>query len=122
VAEVAAVGHDPDLQEIALDHEAGIAASGEGGDLVMAAELLADAVAKRVRALPEELVEHGDVVVVERLFVAVEGGGDLGHDLGMLISILTPRSTSLPRHTGEGQGGGKPPRRSLKFDGHDLCP
>src|SRR5580700_8412370 len=56
-AEVAAVGDDPDFQEIAVDDEAGIAAGAEGGDLVVAVELLADAEAERVRVLPEKLVE-----------------------------------------------------------------
>ena len=81
-AEVAAVGDDPDLQQVAVEHETGIAAGAEGGDLVVAVELLADAVAQGVRALPEQLVEHGDVVAVQRLLVALEGGGHLGHDFG----------------------------------------
>jgi len=50
-AEIVAVGHDPELQEIAIDYEAGIAARAERGDLVVAVELLADAVAKRVCGL-----------------------------------------------------------------------
>ena len=61
-AEVAAVGDDPDLQEIAVDDEAGIAAGAEGGDLVVAVELLADAEAQRVRVVPEELVERRHVI------------------------------------------------------------
>src|SRR5262249_46693120 len=64
--------------KIAADDEAGIAARAEGGDLVVAVELLADAVAQRVRALPEQLVERGDVVAVERLLVALEGRRHFG--------------------------------------------
>src|SRR5262245_27186852 len=79
-AEVMAVGDDPELQKIAIDDEARVAAGTEGGDLVVAVELLADAVTQGVRALPEQLVERGDVVGVQRLLVAVEGLGHLGHD------------------------------------------
>src|ERR687897_3788572 len=39
-AEIAAVGDDPDLQQVTIEHEAGIAAGAEGGDLVVAVELL----------------------------------------------------------------------------------
>ena len=83
-AEVVAVGDDPDLQEIAVDDEAGIAAGAEGGDLVVAVELLADAEAQRVRVLPEELVERDHVIAVERFLVALEGRGDLGQDRGIV--------------------------------------
>ena len=64
----------------AAHDEAGITAGTEGGDLVITVELLADAVAQGVRAVPEQLVERRDVVAVERFFVAVEGSRHLGHD------------------------------------------
>src|SRR5436190_17650448 len=79
-AEIVAVGDDPELEQIAVHHEAGIAAGPEGGDLVVAVELLADAVAQRVRAVPEQLVEGRDVVGVERLLIAIEGRRHLGDD------------------------------------------
>src|SRR5262245_37150484 len=41
-AEVAAVGHDPELEQVAVLHELRIAARAEGRDLVVAVELLAD--------------------------------------------------------------------------------
>src|SRR5260370_4141701 len=77
-AEVVAVGHHPKLQEVAADDESGIAAGAEGRDLVVAVKLLADAVAQRVRAVPEQLVEGGDVVGVERTLVAIEDARHLG--------------------------------------------
>src|SRR6188472_452655 len=79
-AEIMAGGHDPELEESAFDYEAGIAARAERGDLVVAVELLADAVAKRVRTVPEQLVEDRHVVGVERLLIAIEGRRHLGDD------------------------------------------
>src|SRR5258708_37265642 len=81
-AEVTAVGDDPHFQEIAVDDEAWVTTSAEGGDLVVAVELLADAEAERVRVLPEKLVERHHVVGVERFLVALEDRRDLGQDLG----------------------------------------
>src|SRR4030095_14572737 len=97
-------------ESVVVEHEAGIAAGAEGGDLVVAVKLLADAVAQGVRALPEQLVEDFDVVAVQGLLVTLEGGGDLGHDLGDVdvhgtnplnnLSSGAQRRTSSPLATG----------------------
>ena len=54
----------------------------EGGDLVIAVQILGRAVAQGVRALPEQRVELGDVVGDERALVARERLLDLGDHFG----------------------------------------
>src|ERR1700757_481449 len=45
----------------------------KGLDLAVAVEVFGGAVAQRVRTVPEQLVEHVDLVVDQRVFIAVEG-------------------------------------------------
>ena len=51
------------------------------GDLVVAVENFGSAVADGARIDAERVVQHGDVVGHQRLFVAVESGRDLGDDV-----------------------------------------
>ena len=43
-----------------------------------------DAVAERARIVTEQLAEHSDVVIDQRLFIACELHADLGDDVGQI--------------------------------------
>src|ERR1041385_7786831 len=77
---VAAIGGDDRFREPAGEAD-GRAGGAEGRDLVVAIEDLLGAVADGARVDAEDAVEHRDVVGHQRLFVAVEGRRNLGHDL-----------------------------------------
>ena len=61
---------------------AGERAARNASDRVIAVEVFGHPVAHRMRRIPEQLVERGDVVADERGLVACEGGGDFGDHLG----------------------------------------
>src|SRR5512147_2957470 len=47
----------------------------------MTVQIFSHAVTQRQRVVPEELVEHRDIVAHERRLVTLERGGDFGHDV-----------------------------------------
>src|SRR5438034_11075885 len=73
---VVAVGRDHGVLQRAREIHVRARAA-EAGDRVVAVEILEEPEAKRVRALPEELVQCAHVVADERSFVAKERRGHL---------------------------------------------
>src|SRR5207247_7278553 len=106
--EVATERENLETDALFLDPRSGRARDAEGVDRVEAVAVLGHRVADRVRAVPERRVEHVDVLVDERLLVALEQRADLGHHLGHIgrhvdhrlasIAFATAtRAASLPR-------------------------
>src|SRR2546429_7514118 len=68
---VTAIGGDHSL--VGLAHQPDRRARGaERHDRLTAVEILADAIAQRALVIAEQLVEDGDIVVDERLLIALE--------------------------------------------------
>ena len=82
-SEVAAVGGDdgPRDRPRQADRRTGAA---ERCDLVVAVEVLTAAIANGAGIVVEHCIERGNVVVAERLLVALECSGDLGDDVGQV--------------------------------------
>ena len=96
------------LDQVAVEVDRGPRLA-EGGDRVPALEVLGHAVADRVRALPEQLGQHRDVVADQRPLVALERGLDLGHHLGQVdLRHRRPSRAGLGRadHAGPLERGG----------------
>src|SRR5262249_33493310 len=82
-AEVAAVGGNHRAREGAGEAERR-ARRAEAGDFGVAVENLVDAVADGTRIVAEYLVESRDVVRHQGAFVALEGRGDFGDNVGQV--------------------------------------
>ena len=65
-------------------HAFGIARAAIRRDFRVAIQVLADAVAQGLRVVPEHFVQHRDIVVDDRLLIAVKLAGDFGQGLRVI--------------------------------------
>src|SRR5882724_1236808 len=80
--DVAYAGEDLQPDALVLRSRSRRARNAVGVDFLEAVAVLVERVADRERAVPERRVEHVDVLVDQRLLVALEQRADFGHDFG----------------------------------------
>src|SRR5688572_24118970 len=97
--DVATEGEDLETDALLLDAGARRPRHPMRVDLREAVAVLVERVAHGVRALPERRVEHVDVLVDQRLLVALEDLPHLGHDLGPVRRRIDHRRPSIARAT-----------------------
>lgn len=78
--EVAPVGRDGGVAEAAIESEGGTVAA-KLSDRIVAIQIFGCAVADRVGTLPEELIQHGNIIAHKSGFVALECLGHFGNDI-----------------------------------------
>src|SRR6266851_6014482 len=65
-------------------------------DRIVAVQIFGGAIAQRMRAFPEQFVEHGDIVGNQRSFVSSDARRDFGHYLGEIDLHQAIRHCATP--------------------------